>query len=145
MAGSDPVQPVVLIVDDDANDIMLMKRALGKAIPNYIIQSVSSGTEAIGYLHGDPPFQNRNRHPFPKLVLLDIKLPLIDGFEVLRWIRSQAEFTSLHVVMLTGSDAIKDADAAYHLGATSFFVKPFDFANAIDLAQTLERITRKTQ
>ena len=77
------------------------------------------------------------------MVLLDIKMPLKDGFEVLRWVRQQPEFAKLCVVMLTSSDEIRDVNKAYTLGATSFLVKPLDFWNAADLANSIKRLLKK--
>jgi len=74
------------------------------------------------------------------MVLLDIKMPGVDGFEVLRWIRAHPEFSYLLIVMLTSSEAIADADTAYRLGAASFFVKPFDFGDAEELSRTIKRL-----
>lgn len=73
-------------------------------------------------------------------MLLDIKLPLMDGFEVLKWIRGRADLTPLSVVMLTSSDHIRDVNLAYQLGANSFLVKPLDFWNAAELSRSIQRL-----
>jgi len=100
--------------------------------------------DGIAYLQGTHPYDDREKYPLPVLVLLDIKMPGMDGFEVLRWIRRQWEFFELCVVMLTSSDHIRDANEAYHLGANSFLVKPLDFHNAAELARSLERLLTQT-
>ena len=132
--------PLILLIEDDLNDAALAKRAFERAGLKYPIHHVTNGIECIAFLNGEPPYDDRERFPFPAMVLLDIKMPLMDGFEVLRWIRHQSQFRKLCVVMLTSSDAIRDANFAYQLGADSFLVKPLDFWNAAELAHSLERL-----
>jgi CheY-like chemotaxis protein len=96
--------------------------------------------DAIAYLNADPPYQDRVRYPLPALVLLDIQMPHVDGFEVLRWIRHQPHFADLPVAMLTGSRTKTVAETARLLGATSFFVKSVDFANAAELSAAIQRL-----
>jgi CheY-like chemotaxis protein len=78
------------------------------------------------------------KFPLPRLVLLDLKMPKIDGFEVLKWIRSRPEFASLPVLVLTSSSEVRDMNAAYRLGANSFLVKPDDFYNVTSVAKLLK-------
>jgi CheY-like chemotaxis protein len=143
LSASAPTQRSILLVEDQENEIILMKLALGRAGLNYPIHSVPGGLEAIAYLNGDPPYQDRTRYPLPGLVFLDIRMPLMDGFAVLRWIRQRPEYEKLPVVMLTGSNEIRDANTAYQLGATSFMVKSVDFDNAIELSRSVERLISK--
>jgi len=75
----------------------------------------------------------------PKLILLDLKLPRMDGFEVITWIRKQEGIRAIPVVVLTSSSQLRDVNRAYELGANSFFVKEFDFQNSVDLTRLLER------
>jgi CheY-like chemotaxis protein len=142
--GSQSAQCSVLIVDDDENDFLLVKRVFEKALPDWRVFHAPGGVEAIAYLGGDPPYFDRSRYPLPTIVLLDIKMPLVDGYEVLRWIRAHPELSALVTVMLTSSDAIPDAERAYRLGATSFFVKPFDFSDAGELSRTIKRVMAKS-
>ena len=123
-------QPSILIVEDDENDILLIRRTLVRAgVPNRVA-SVTSAEAAIAYMAGQDPYCNRDRSPFPGLVLLDLKMPGLNGFDVLTWIRRQPRFTSLRIVVVTSSRDIRDVTRAYHLGADSFLVKPFEFENA---------------
>jgi CheY-like chemotaxis protein len=140
---SAPSMPLILLVDDSQDDVMLIRKAFERAGLKHPITSVSNGDEAIAYLNGDPPYGVRANHPLPQLVLLDIKMPRTDGFAVLRWIREQREFAKLCVVMLTSSDAIRDANQAYQLGATSFLVKPLDFWNAAELTRSVGKLLAK--
>ena len=135
--------PQILLVENNQHDILLILRAFQRAGVNCRIQAVTSGMDAVAYLQGTPPYGDREKYPLPALVLLDIKMPGMDGFEVLRWIRRQFEFFHLCVVMLTASDHISDANQAYHLGANSFLVKPLDFENAAELARSLDTLLAK--
>lgn len=135
----------ILLVDDSQDDIILIIRAFGRAGLKHRIQAVTSGIEAMGYLQGEAPYGDRLRYPFPDLVLLDIKMPMTDGFDVLRWIRRQSAFGKLCVVMLTSSDEIRDVNLAYQLGANSFLVKPLDFWNASELSRSLDLLLAKAQ
>src|SRR6266404_5280151 len=135
--------PLILIVEDNEDDVLLIKRAFERAAVGSPLRTLRSGTEAIAYLNGDPPYWNRAQYPLPALVLLDIKMPRTDGFEVLKWIRRRPEFARLCVVMLTSSDEIRDVNQAYQLGATSFLVKPLDFWNASELSNAVDRMLAK--
>jgi CheY-like chemotaxis protein len=137
---SDTSEQQILLVENNQDDILLIMRAFQRAGVKRRVQAVTTGMDAIAYLKGDPPFGDRAKYPLPSLVLLDIKMPGIDGFDVLRWIRRQWEAFELCVVMLTNSDHIRDASEAYHLGANSFLVKPLDFENAAELAWSLHRL-----
>lgn len=134
----------VLLVDDQENDSLLIKRAFERAGLGDLLQSVRSGFEAMSYLNGENPYHDREKYPLPVLVLLDIKMPAMDGFQVLNWIRSHPALGRLCVVMLTTSDEIRDVNKAYELGANSFLVKPLDFWNASDLYRSLQRILERT-
>jgi CheY-like chemotaxis protein len=131
---------LILLVEDNPDDELLVKRTFERAGLKHLIYSVHSGQDAIAYLKGYPPFNDREKFPIPDLVLLDIKLPGNDGFDVLRTIRQDWMPWHLPVVMLTASDEIQDANQAYKLGANSFLVKPLDFENAHELACSLDRV-----
>ncbi|HZR17057.1 MAG TPA: response regulator [Verrucomicrobiae bacterium] len=135
--------PLILLVDDNRDDLMLIVRAFERAGIQQRIQTVSSGAECIGYLKGEAPYGDRAKYPLPGLVLLDLKMIGADGFDVLRWIRAQPQFARLCVVMLTSSDEIRDVNLAYKLGADSFLVKPLDFWNAADLSRSVQKLLAK--
>jgi CheY-like chemotaxis protein len=136
---------LILLVDDNEDDVILIRRAFEKAGLKQNILALPSGMEAMAYFRGGYPYFDRSKYRLPDLVLLDIKMPGTDGFEVLRWIRQQWDLSDLCVVMLTSSDEIRDVNRAYQLGANSFLVKPLDFVNARELWASLERLLAARQ
>ena len=116
--------PLILIVDDSSDDVMLLKRAFARTgVMNPLI-TANSGRQAIRYLNGDGEFANRDRHPMPSVILLDLQMPDGDGFDVLQWIRNRFPQGGLLVVVLTRVEEIKKINDAYALGANSFLTKP---------------------
>jgi len=114
----------ILLAKDNDDYTELFKRALNAAQINASLDVVRDGQEAVDYLAGAEPYADREKHPFPKLLLLDLKMPRMDGFEVLSAVRQRLGFTRLPVVVLTHSDNPADVRRAYELGATSYFRKP---------------------
>src|SRR6516162_8208226 len=110
-----PDQALILLVDDSEDDILLIRQAFAKAgIPNPL-QVVRSGEEAVEYLQGIWKYRNREEFPLPAMVLLDLKMPGMDGFEVLSWIRQQPGLSAIVIVVLTCSVAVRDINKAYGL------------------------------
>lgn len=130
-------QPVFLLVEDNPDHVLLLQRAFIRARLLNPLQVVTSGEQAIEYLSGTGRFSNRAEFPLPSLVLLDLKMPGIDGFDVLRWIRQQPTIANLRVVVLTTSEETRDIDMAYKCGANSFLVKPSDFDRFVEITQAL--------
>ena len=132
------MQGVILLAEDREDEVTLIRRAFAKA--NFLnpLQVVSNGEESIAYLQGEGKYANRAEYPLPSLLLLDLKMPRKDGFEVLEWIRQQPSLMALRIVVLTSSDAIRDVNRAYQLGANSFLVKPLDFASFVQMTQALK-------
>jgi CheY-like chemotaxis protein len=131
-------QALVLLVEDNADDIALVRRALLKGKVVNPLQVVRSGEEALEYLVGTGRYANRVEYPLPELMLLDLKLPGIDGFQVLRWIRQQPGIKALRVVVLTSSNELHDATLAYKAGANSFLVKPIDFDEFVNVTNAIQ-------
>ena len=127
-------QAVILLVEDREDDVLLLKRSFQQAGITNPMQVVSNGEEALNYLSGTGKYSNRAEFPLPDLVLLDLKMPKVDGFEVLRWIRAQRELSGMRVVVLSSSESIRDVNLAYALGANSFLVKPSDFNDFVELS-----------
>jgi CheY-like chemotaxis protein len=127
----------ILLAEDREDDILLIQRAFKTGGIRHPLMVVRDGEEAINYLSGNGRYSNRELYPVPALFLLDLTLPVTDGFEVLRWIRTRSELKDLPVIVLTASDRIRDANQAYKLGAYSFLVKSIDFQDAVALAQSI--------
>jgi CheY-like chemotaxis protein len=130
-------QSVILLVEDREDDILLVRKAFERGCISNPVKVVRDGEEAIHYLAGEGRYSNREEYPLPELILLDLKLPKVDGFELVKWIRRQPGFGTIPIVVLTSSDAIRDMNRAYALGANSFLVKPLDFENFVETAKTL--------
>ena len=114
----------LLLVEDNEDDVFLMKRALKSARVSNDLYVVEDGQAAQDYLAGTDKFANRSSYPMPAVVFLDLKLPLISGHDVLAWIRRHKEFDSLVVIVLTSSNEAWDVSRCYALGANSYIVKP---------------------
>ena len=117
----------VLIVEDNPQDLELTLRALKKAKLTNKIQVARDGAEAVDFLFCRGPFAERTMDNFPKVVLLDLKLPKVDGLEVLKQMKDDARTRSIPVVVLTSSREQRDVVESYQLGVNSYIVKPVDF------------------
>jgi CheY-like chemotaxis protein len=130
----------VLHVDDDPNDTALLEAARRKAEIQFRLENVSDGDQAIAYLNGSGPYANRTRHPWPTLILLDLKMPRATGFEILRWIRNRPDCKELPVVVLSGSELQEDIRQAYSIGANSYLVKPLGFEALVQLVKNITSV-----
>jgi DNA-binding response OmpR family regulator len=132
-----PREKVILLVEDDPDHEALTIRALRR---NNIVNEVvvaRDGTEAIEYLLGPPNGPAAHLPRLPQIVLLDLKLPRVDGLEVLRRLRSESRTRLLPIVILTSSDEEKDIVDGYTLGANSYVRKPVDFGEFVEAARQL--------
>lgn len=116
-------ESIVLYVEDEESDRLLMQFAFEKAGLEPVLRMVTHGQAAIDYLSGTGPYANRAEYPLPALVLLDLNLPEVHGFDVLKWIRSQPAHRELPVVVFTSSAREEDRRRAELLGATDFVQK----------------------
>ncbi len=114
----------ILYAEDDANYAMLFKCTLEQCGYKHTLHHVTDGGEAIRYLKGEGKYADRTEFSIPCVVLADLKMPRVDGFELLEWIRRQPAFLHLPVVVLTSSDEVRDIQKAYRMGANSFLTKP---------------------
>jgi CheY-like chemotaxis protein len=129
---------IILLVEDQPTDVLLLRRAFSRANAATVLQTVEDGDAAVAYLSGEGEYADRRKHPFPHLLLLDLKLPRRSGLEVLDWVRQHAEFHRLPAVMLTSSSEIDDVNQAYDLGVNSYLSKPTAFEDLIRLVQTID-------
>ena len=130
----------ILIAEDNEADVMALRRAFQQLGYVGLLKVVENGVEAIAYMEGDGKFADRSVYPFPDLLLLDLKMPRTNGFEVLQWLRGRRdEISMLRTVVLTTSDQTKDVNRAYALGANSFLVKPLQFQDFKDCIEAILR------
>lgn len=130
-----PNHAPVLVAEDDPNDVFLLRRAFQKAGVFNAVVVAHNGQEAIDYLSGGGAFQNRGDHPFPALMLLDLKMPLVDGFDVLAWLRKHPPTNQLPVVVLSSSNQEKDIERAQQMGASDYCVKPQQFEELVEIVK----------
>ena len=127
----------ILIVEDNPDDVALLRRAFTKAKILNPTRFVTSADEAVAYLTGAGKYQNRLEFPLPSLILLDLKLPGMSGHEFLKWLRGLTQLRALRVVVLSSSEDMRDVNLAYQLGANSFLIKPADFDRFVEICQAL--------
>jgi CheY-like chemotaxis protein len=116
--------PTLLVIEDANDQALLVGIAARHANPGLDVHTVHNGLEGLAYLGGLPPFDDRERHPMPDLVILDLYMPELDGFEVLSWVRDHRGEVTCPVVVLTASVRREDEARALDLGATSVHLKP---------------------
>ena len=133
---------VILVAEDDPNDVLLLKRAFLKAGILASLFFVSNGQEAISYLRGEAPFDNRADHPFPNILLLDLNMPAVSGLEVMEWLAARPERASLVVVIFSSCMAPSDRREAAMLGAHSCMTKPLDPSVLLPMLLELSRHSR---
>jgi len=119
--------PLVLVVDDNDDDILLFRRAVGQLNYSGRVRYLDSGAKAMAYLGGTGGFEDRTQFPPPELLILDLKMPGIDGFDVLTWLLAH-HVPEMRIVVLTSSDNLRDVSRASALGAPSFLAKAVNFS-----------------
>ena len=132
-----PDKPVILLVDDSEDDVSLIQRAFRKAQVDNPLQVVANVEDALSYFNGHGKFADRVQFPLPDLVLLDLKLPGRDGFELLGWVRGNDQLRKLPLVAVTSCVEPSEVAKAYALGANSLVVKPIDFDELVKMVKTL--------
>jgi CheY-like chemotaxis protein len=129
----------ILLAEDDKNDAFLMRRGLQQAgVPNPLIV-LEDGREVINYLGGNGEYAARDKFPLPGLILLDLKMPWIDGFDILAWLRSRKQFDLLPVVILTSSKLQSDVDRSRQLGVFDYRVKPQGLEDLVRLLDDVRK------
>jgi CheY-like chemotaxis protein len=130
-------RPPILVAEDEESDVFFLRLAVQKSGIDHPLVAVGDGKDAIQYLNGDPPFGDRERHPFPVLFLLDLKMPRMTGFDVLIWMQQRPHLKTLPVVILTSSSLEADQRKARDLGAVDYRVKP---GNVQDLNKIIQEL-----
>ncbi|MDB6067923.1 MAG: response regulator receiver protein [Pedosphaera sp.] len=128
----------VLHVDDDPSDSLLLRQACRKVEASFELLSLSEGEAAVAYLSGANGYSDREIHPLPVLVLLDLKMPRMSGFDVLTWIRKHESLKILPVIIFTASNQNEDIKRAYAAGANSYLVKPVGIHTLMEMVRKLD-------
>jgi len=125
----------ILLVEDSPDDVFFIQRAFHTAQIEHPLFTVSSGQQAIDYMKGQPPYTDRSVYPLPCLVIADLKMPGISGFDLIQWMRADAYAKRVPILILSSSSLSNDVNTAYALGANAYMVKPAD-------PRALERLLR---
>jgi CheY-like chemotaxis protein len=125
----------ILIVEDNENDALLLKRALQRNRVTNPIHVAPDGVEALKYLRGEPPYEDRQAYPFPSVIYTDLKMPRMDGFEVLNYLKNHPDCAVIPVIVMTASNQDRDIKQAYELGANSYIVKPNTLEELIEIVR----------
>lgn len=135
---TDPFETqTILVVDDDPDDLLTLRRAAGKARLANPLKTLPDGEAAVAWLSRFLPGGDPAGEVPPVLMILDLKMPRLSGFEVLEWLRAQPGLRKLPVVVFTSSDQDPDVNRAFDLGANSYLVKPVSFQDLVDRLATL--------
>ncbi|MDB6170373.1 MAG: two-component system response regulator [Verrucomicrobia bacterium] len=129
---------LILLVEDEPNSVFFFEHAATKVGITNPLRVAKDGREALDYLEGVGEFADRRKHPLPGLVILDLKLPRVAGFEVLKQLRQQPETRALPVLMLTSSASDEDVARAYALGANGYLVKPSQLEELVKVVQGIK-------
>jgi CheY-like chemotaxis protein len=135
VARKDSKQLLILHIEDDENDALLFQKACDRAGLPAVVQRVEAADEAMAYLLGEGVFGDRARFPMPHVIVLDLKMPRLDGFQFLKWLRQTEEFAAMPVLIFTASISREDKSRAIAEGANSYFIKPNSFEALVKLVE----------
>ena len=127
----------ILLVEDSEDNVFLVRHAMQKAGITARLEVATSGEQAIEYLRGTNGYSDWHQFPLPSIVLLDLKMPGMSGFDVLKWIRQHPGLKALRVAMLTSSESPSEIKTAHDLGANIFLTKPVELQRLIEIMKTL--------
>jgi CheY-like chemotaxis protein len=134
----------ILIAEDNADDVFLLEQAFRKAGATSQLHVVGDGVEARAYLRGEEAYSDRNKHPFPEILLLDLNMPRLNGFEFLEWLHQDSQLSGLTVHVLTSSARAADVQRVYQLGANSYIIKPSRLSDLTEWIRVLHQWHRYT-
>lgn len=124
---------LILIADDDENDALALQKVLKKAEVRNPVMTVNDGSRVLELLKGDGKYRDRKRFPLPKILMLDLKMSRMDGFEVMEWIQVHKEFAGILIVVLNANGELQNIRESYRLGARTFLTKPCELADVCNL------------
>lgn len=128
---------IILVAEDEADQILLLKRQLKKNNFPAGVHFVRDGEQALAYLRAEGRYNNRDKYPLPGVILLDLHMPKKNGFEVLESLKTDRRLNKIPVVVLTVSQELRDVNKAYQLGAKTFIVKPLEIVELLNLCRSL--------
>jgi two-component system, chemotaxis family, response regulator Rcp1 len=129
----------VLLAEDSPSDVKLFQVALERAMAGTLLWVAHDGAEVIAYLKGQGEFADRMQHPMPDVLITDLKMPAMDGIELLTWLQENPEYALIPTIMLSGSGLPEDVTRAYGLGVNAYIAKPTHLAEFVDvLRKTLD-------
>ncbi len=137
-------QALIMLVDDDEDDALLIQLAFVKARLVRPLLVLDRAREAMDYFLGHGRYQDREKYPLPDLVLLDLKMPEMDGFEFLRWLRAQPSFGGTRVTVMSGLESKEHIDQAYAAGANAYLIKPEELSKMVEVSRALCRYWLQT-
>ena len=123
----------ILIAEDSEDDALFLERAFRKIGMKNAVQILTDGQEVLHYLRGSGKYEDRHEFPFPSVLFTDIKMPRVNGFEVLEWFRDHPECKVIPTIVFSSSAQPEDVEQAYKLGANAYFVKPTSLAELEDM------------
>jgi len=118
------MRSTILIADDDPNDQFFIQRELAKLGTCITVKFVNDGEEAVGYLEKAAGLSDRANYPVPTVIFVDLKMPRLNGFELLAWLKAHPQLKQIPTVVVSSSDTQSDIDQSYSLGANAYLVKP---------------------
>jgi CheY-like chemotaxis protein len=133
------MEDAVIIFDDDPDDANLIKRAVLGLHPKPSVQTVTSGKDLTDYLDGEGRYADREAFPYPGLILLDLRMPGMNGFEVMEWLKSQPFHAAIPVIVVSSFDRQQETRKSYQLGARTFLSKPVHPETIRDVIRALMR------
>jgi CheY-like chemotaxis protein len=144
---AEPARPIrnILLVEDSSDDAFFFRRAIEKAGFNHTVTHVINGAEAIKYVSRAAPYDNVLFYPLVDVLVLDLKMPCVDGFEVLQWLQKQPIQYCAPILVLTSSELPSDRKRAAELGANEYYVKPLGFDQLMEVAKSINNRWMTTQ
>jgi CheY-like chemotaxis protein len=128
----------VLLAEDEESDAMILKTAFKLAVDAHRMVTVPDGQELVEYLSGDGRYSDRSLFPLPALIILDLKMPRMNGFDVLAWLQTKPDLQVIPAVVLSSSPSELDVNRARQLGAREYFTKPFGFNEVVKLVRQIQ-------